>query len=171
VDIIHHDDSPVVFSNTLAIENLIPDNADEGPQISVLVESSPQSYLIDPKTEKRLSKDAQPYAIAAITDDREISGSGTDSKLSSTRIGVVGSADMASNRYQKTAANQEFFIRLVQKVAQDDELISAYREIGQNATFTITGDQRRTLIRQTVVLPGLAALVFVPFVLWRLKRG
>lgn len=171
VDIIHHDDSPVVFANTLAIEKLVADNQDEGPQVSVLVESSPQSYLVDSKTNKRLTKDTQPYAVAAITNAGEVQGLGTDAKLASTRIGVIGSADMASNRYQKTAANQDFFIRLVQKVAQDDDIISAYREIGQNATFTITGEQRRTLIRQTVVLPGLAALVFVPFVLWRLKRG
>ena len=171
VDIIYHDDSPVVFPNTLALEKTASDGDDEGPQISVLVESSPQSYLIDAKTDKRLSKDSQPYAIAAITNAGEVAGEGTNASLTSTRIGVIGSADMATNRYQKTVANQDFFIRLVQKVAQDDEIISAYRDIGQNATFTITGEQRRSLIRQTVVLPGLAALVFVPFVLWRLKRG
>ena len=173
VDIVYHDDSPVVFPNTLAMEKLASDTGEEGPQVSTLVESSPQSYLIDAKTDKRLSKGTQPYAIAAITNAGQVdlSGGAKNAKLASTRIGVVGSADMATNRYQKTVANQDFFIRLVQKVAQDDEIISAYREIGQNATFTITGEQRRSLIRQTVVLPGLAAMIFVPFVLWRLKRG
>jgi len=43
--------------------------------------------------------------------------------------------------------------------------------VGANSQFNITGPQREALIQKTVVLPTLAALVFVPFVLWRLKRG
>jgi ABC-type uncharacterized transport system involved in gliding motility auxiliary subunit len=177
-DVVFNDDAPVVFPNTLALQKTLEEESDEGPQVSILVESSPESYLIDPRTGSRKQDEKtkqeipkQPYPIAALTFASEISGEGTDAAQASTRIGVLGTADMATNRYQKTAANQDLFVRLVQKVAQDDDIVSAYREIGQDASFTITGDQRRTLIRQTVVLPSLAAMVFVPFVLWRLKRG
>jgi hypothetical protein len=78
---------------------------------------------------------------------------------------------VASNEYQKAFGDQEFFIRLLQYVAQDDQIVSAYRDVGASAQFNITGPQRRTLIRKCVVFPGLAALVFIPFVLWRLRRG
>ena len=42
--------------------------------------------------------------------------------LVSTRIGVLGSAAVASNEYQKAFGDQEFFIRLLQYVAQDKQM-------------------------------------------------
>ena len=101
----------------------------------------------------------------------ETTGEGENATNASTRIGIVGSSEVASNDYQKSFGNQELFIRLLQNVAKDDDIVSAYREIGESSKFAITGAQRRVLIRQTVVLPGLAAMIFIPFVLWRLRRG
>jgi hypothetical protein len=49
--------------------------------------------------------------------------------------------------------------------------VAAYREVGASAEFAITGGQRTSLIRKTVVLPCLAWLVFVPFALLRVRRG
>ena len=92
-------------------------------------------------------------------------------RLTSRRVGVLGTADVAANAYQKSFGNQELMIRLTQFIAGEDVIISAYREVGQNAQFQITAAQRSSLIRQTVVLPTLAALIFVPLVYFRLRRG
>ena len=109
--------------------------------------------------------------MAALVVASDIRGINQDAELTSARIGLLGSADVAINGYQNAFGNQELFMRMVQYVAEDDAIVSAYRDPGANSEFKVTGEQRRTLIRKTVVLPALAALVFIPFVLWRLKRG
>ncbi len=171
VDVLANDDTPVIFANSLALEKTAAAEVEDGPTITPLVMSSPESYLVEPKTGKRLSNEKDQYDMAAVANLTELTGQGENATLGSTRIGIVGSADVASNDYQKSFGNQEFFIRLLQNIAQDDAIVSAYREIGESSKFAITGEQRRTLIRQTVVLPGLAAMIFIPFVLWRLRRG
>lgn len=170
VDVLNNDDTPVVFSNTLAIDRAGAAAEDEGPQIAALVQTSPQSYRVD-QQDQRIADTEAVYTVAGFTRASEVAGEGTGATLTSTRVGVLGSADVATNRYQKSFGNQEFLIRMLQYIAQDDIIISAYREVGESSQFNVTGKQRTTLIRQTVVLPSLAALVFVPFVLWRLKRG
>jgi ABC-type transport system involved in multi-copper enzyme maturation permease subunit/ABC-type uncharacterized transport system involved in gliding motility auxiliary subunit len=170
VDVLDHDDTPVIFANTLAVGESPAANAEGAPQITHLVSSSPKSYQVDAEGKKVKNSEAE-YTLAALTNATELTGNGTDAVLASTRIGVVGSGSVASNEYQKSFGDQEFMIRLLQYVAQDDQIVSAYREVGANSQFNITGPQRRTLIKKCVVFPGLAALVFIPFVLWRLKRG
>ena len=170
VDVLDHDDTPVIFANTLSIGDSAAANAEGAPQITHLVSSSPKSYQVDDAGKKIKKSDAE-YTLAALANATELTGTGTQAVLASTRIGVLGSAAVASNEYQKAFGDQEFFIRMLQYVAQDDEIVSAYRDVGANSQFNITGPQRRTLIKKCVVFPGLAALVFIPFVLWRLKRG
>jgi len=170
VDVLDHDDTPVIFANTLSIGESPAAGAQGGPQITHLVSSSPKSYQVDDEG-KKIKKSEAEYTLAALTNATELTGNGTQAVLASTRIGVVGSGAVASNEYQKSFGDQEFMMRLLQFVAQDDQIVSAYREVGANSQFNITGPQRRTLIKKCVVFPGLAALVFIPFVLWRLKRG
>jgi ABC-type transport system involved in multi-copper enzyme maturation permease subunit/ABC-type uncharacterized transport system involved in gliding motility auxiliary subunit len=171
VDVLSHDDTPVIFSNSRALEKTPAAARQDGPQVTTLVMSSPESYLVDPTTGKRLTSEKNQYDMAAVASLAELTGSGQNATTASTRIGIVGSSEVASNDYQKSFGNQELFIRLLQNVAKDDDIVSAYREIGESSKFAITGAQRRVLIRQTVVLPGLAAMIFIPFVLWRLRRG
>lgn len=170
VDVLDHDNTPVIFANTLSIGESAAASAEGAGQITHLVSSSPKSYQVD-AAGKKIKKSEGEYTLAALTNATELTGAGTQAVLASTRIAVLGSAAVASNEYQKAFGDQEFFIRLLQYVAQDDQIVSAYRDVGANAQFNITGPQRRTLIRKCVVFPGLAALVFIPFVLWRLKRG
>ncbi|GAA0619352.1 hypothetical protein GCM10009547_22240 [Sporichthya brevicatena] len=169
VDTLNKDDTPVVFSNSLPIDKAGPDSED-GPQVAALVQSSPKSYEVD-ATGKRIPKTEGVHTMAGFTYTPEREAAGETPRLSSTRVGVLGTADAASNQYQKSFGNQELMVRLVQFIAGNDVIISAYRDVGQSAQFQITGEQRSSLIRQTVVLPTLAALVFVPFVYFRLKRG
>lgn len=169
VDTLSKDDTPVVFSNSLAIDKA-GDSGEEGPQVASLVQSSPKSYRVD-EAGKRLPDTEGVHTLAGFTYTPEREEAGQTPVLTSTRVGVLGTADAAANLYQKSFGNQELVVRMTQFVAGDDVIISAFREVGQSAQFQITGDQRSSLIRQTVVLPTLAALVFVPFVFWRLRRG
>lgn len=168
VDVLSNDDTPVVFSNTVAIDRT--STGADGPQLASLVQTSPQAYRLTPAGE-RLADSQAVYTIAGFLRAGELTGSGEEAVLASTRVGLLGSADVATNRYQQSFGNQEFVIRLLQFLAEEDEIVSAFREVGSNARFDVTGEQRNTLVRQAVVLPALAAFVFVPFVLWRLRRG
>lgn len=171
VDVLDHDKTPVIFTNSLAVSK-IPGFGDNGggPQMTQLVLSSPKSYRVD-ATGQEIKNSTAEYALAALSDATVLAGNGTGTTQFGAIIGVLGSADVASNAYQKSFGDQEFFIRMLQHVAKDNDIVSAYREVGANSQFNITADERQDLIKRTVVLPSLAALVFVPFVLWRLKRG
>jgi hypothetical protein len=171
VDVLDHDKTPVIFNNSQAVDK-VPGFGDQGggPQLTQLVQSSPKAYKVDANG-KTLPNTNKVYTLAALSDSTQIQGNGTQAVQYGTILGVVGSAEVASNEYQKSFGDQEFFIRLVQHVARANDIVAAYREVGANSQFNITGPQRSSLIRKTVVFPGLAALVFVPFVLWRLKRG
>lgn len=169
VDVLDADDTPVVFANTLPIEKL-GGNDEGGPQFTKLVDSSQKSYQVDDQG-KKIKKSEGEHTLAALVVASAIRGQNQDAELTSSRIGLLGSADVAINDYQNAFGNQELFMRMVQYVAEDDVIVSAYRDPGANSEFKVTGEQRRTLIRKTVVMPALAALVFIPFVLWRLKRG
>ena len=169
VDTLNKDDTPVVFSNSLAIDKA-GSGGDDGPQVAPLAQSSSKSYRIDAGG-KRLPNTEGVHTLAAFTYTPGRESAGQTPVLTSARVGVLGTADAASNLYQKSFGNQELMIRLTQFIAGADVIISAYREVGQSAQFQITGEQRSSLIRQTVALPALAALVFVPVVFWRLRRG
>ncbi|WP_245541684.1 ABC transporter permease subunit [Sporichthya polymorpha] len=169
VDTLNSDGTPVVFSNTLAIDQVGPGGA-EGPQIAPLVQSSPKSYRVDADG-TRIPQTEGVHTLAGFTDLPERNAPGQTPTLNGSRVGVLGTADVASNGYQKSFGNQELLIRLTQFIAGEDVIISAYREVGQKAQFQITGRQRSSLIRQTVVVPTLAALAFVPLVYFRLRRG
>lgn len=168
VDTLNKDDTPVVFSNSLGVDKA-GDGGEDGPQVAALVQSSPKSYEVD-AAGKKIPKTEGVHTLLGYTyqSERETSGQPV---LTSTRVAALGTADAASNAYQQSFGNQELMIRLIQDVAGDDVIISAYREVGKSSQLQITGEQRTSLIRQTVALPTLAALVFVPFVFYRLRRG
>ncbi|HUR74087.1 MAG TPA: Gldg family protein [Sporichthya sp.] len=169
VDTLNKDDTPVVFSNSLGIDKAGP-GGDDGPQVAALVQSSPKSYEVD-KSAKRVPNTEGVHTLAGFTYTPERETPGQTPVLTSTRVGVIGTVDAAANGYQKSFGNQELLVRLTQFIAGDDIILSAYREVGQSSQLQITGDQRGSLIRQTVWFPTLAALVFVPFVFFRLRRG
>jgi ABC-type transport system involved in multi-copper enzyme maturation permease subunit len=172
VDVLYHDRTPVIFSDSVSIDKVsgFGDSGSGGPHLTQLVQSSPRSYKVDANG-KTVPNTTAVYTLAALSDSTQILGSDTDAIQSGTIIGAVGSADVASNQYQKSFGDQEFFIRLLQHVSRSNDIVSAFRDIGESSQFNVTGPQRQELIKKTVVLPSLAALIFVPFVLWRLKRG
>ena len=87
------------------------------------------------------------------------------------RIGVVGSADVASNRDLSRFGNREFTTSLVQWAETDGEIISASRDPGGVRKVELTASDQRDIVRRAVVFPGLAVLVPLPVMVRRMRRG
>jgi hypothetical protein len=169
VDVLNNDDTPVIFSNTLAVDKVALPDGEDAPA-TALVQSSADAYLVGPDG-KETPRSKAVYTLAALSNVAELNGDGSAAKVTSSRVAALGTAEVASNRYQDAFGNQELMVRLIQDVAGADPLVAAYREVGASAQFAVTGDQRTSLIRRTVVAPCIAAIIFVPFALYRLRRG
>jgi len=118
----------------------------------------------------------QRYALAATADRSRIApGTGPDDRgrptISRSRIAVVGSADVAANQYIDTLGNAQFVTGLIQWVSEDVPIIAAGRDPGGVRQLHLTVGQQSEVVRKAVVLPGLAAVVPLPLVLIRRKRG
>jgi hypothetical protein len=86
-------------------------------------------------------------------------------------VALVGSAEVAANRYIGLLGNEDFVTGLTQWVAEDVPIIGAGRDPGGVRELHLTSAQQRTVVRKAVILPGLAAIVPLPCVLLRRKRG
>jgi hypothetical protein len=111
-----------------------------------------------------------PFVLAALADWSQLA-TGPDPDISRTRIGVLGSAEAATNRFFDTFGNRDLVSGLVQWTAHEDDVIAAAREYGGVRKVMLTGPQRRRLVRSAIVLPSLASLVPLPVALLRLRRG
>jgi hypothetical protein len=87
------------------------------------------------------------------------------------RIGVVGSVDVGSNRDLARFGNEEFLTSLVQWTATEAEIISASRDPGGVRKIELTAADQDDIVRRAVVFPGLAALVPLPILVRRMRRG
>lgn len=116
------------------------------------------------------------YGLAATADRSHIaSGPGPGGKatpeIRRSRVALVGSAEVAANRYIGMLGNEDFVTGLTQWVAEDVPIIGAGRDPGGVRELHLTSAQQRTVVRKAVILPGLAAIVPLPVVLLRRKRG
>lgn len=163
---------PVILANALAVEQTLErgqgEEEDEG-NITGLVRSSKRSWIQEEGSEEKASKG--PYNIGVISDFGKVVDKGGRQQVARTRIGVLGSVDLASNRLLEFLGNREFTSALVQWVSREDDIISAARSGTGLYRIAITKNQRDGLIRKGIVLPTLALLVPVPVALFRLKRG
>jgi ABC-type transport system involved in multi-copper enzyme maturation permease subunit len=161
---------PVVFVAAHPVR--VADDARERDQASAttIVETSTAGSLSATGDTK------QRYALAATADRSSIAGgTGPDDRANATinrsRVGVVGSADVAGNRYLDILGNADFVTGLIQWVAEDVPIIAAGRDPGGVRQLHLTAGQQRAVVRKAVILPSLASIVPLPLVLVRRKRG
>jgi ABC-type uncharacterized transport system involved in gliding motility auxiliary subunit len=109
--------------------------------------------------------------VAALADWSKLAGSKDRPAIARTRIGVVGSAELATNRVFDLLGNRQFVSSLVQWVAQQDDLISAGRPAVGFDKIVLTAAQKNRLIRSGIVIPTIGFLVPLPLAALRLKRG
>jgi hypothetical protein len=164
------DSVPVVVANALPVDRLptAGDGPDTDSYISGLIRSSGKSWMRNAPGTKPTKG---PFMLAAVSDTSRVNGAGGRESIARTRIGIVGSADLASNRYLDFYGNREFVTALVQWVGLENDLVSANREPGGFYKLVLTRNQKNGLIREGIVLPTLALLVPLPWAVLRLRRG
>ena len=131
--------------------------------ISPLVTSSSRSSLED-GTEG-------PFVLALITDWSSVEGEPDQLEIARTRIGVVGTAEVAANGHFDRLGNGEFSTRLVSWVARQDDLISAMRPLRGVPRLVLTEEDRGGYIRNAIVFPAVAAFALLLLTLRRSRRG
>jgi ABC-type transport system involved in multi-copper enzyme maturation permease subunit/ABC-type uncharacterized transport system involved in gliding motility auxiliary subunit len=161
-------DLPVVFVNSAPVAF---SGSDEDGHVSPLVLSSPKSWLAAEPDGPRAGPDEGPFALAALVDSSQLTGRDGQAAINRTRIGVVGSVEVAANRGLELLGNGDFVFALVQWVARDDDVVAAVRPSTGLYKLVLTEGQRNRLIRQGIALPSLLMLVPLPLALLRLKRG
>jgi len=157
---------PVVVTNAVPVAHTAA--LEEANRFSALVRSSKKSWV--PGAPGQPVRKG-PFDLAALSDTSTLTGAKDKPEIARTRIGVVGSAEMATNRVVDILGNRQFTSALVQWVAQEDDLISAGRPATGFDKVVLTTNQKDRLIRQGIVFPTVAVLLPLPFVVLRLKRG
>lgn len=131
--------------------------------ISPLVTSSSWSSLEDGTQ--------GPFVLGLITDWSSVEGEIGDLEIARTRIGVVGTVEVAANGYFDRLGNGEFSARLVSWVARQDDLISAMRPVRGVPRLVLTENDRGEYIRNAIVFPAAAAFALLLLTLRRSRRG
>jgi ABC-2 type transport system permease protein len=157
---------PVVFTNAVPVGHTAA--LEEANRFSALVRSSKKSWIPGAPGQP---VHKGPFDLAVLSDTSRLTGPADKPEIARTRIGVVGSAEMATNRVVDILGNRQFASALVQWVAQEDDLISAGRPATGFDKVVLTTTQKDRLIRQGIVFPTLALLLPLPFAVLRLKRG
>lgn len=164
---------PTLLIGALPVESVgIGPGKGDGAWLTPLLETSSQSSLADGTT--------GPFVAGALTDWSRVDqspggpgappGKGGGLALSRTRIGVVGSADLASNTFLGRFGNSTFASQLVSWVAIENDIIAAARNPGGAAKLALTQDDRGRLIRRAIAAPGGVTSVAFTLSLLRLRR-
>lgn len=158
------DNIPVLLVAAQPVESaLVGLEFEDQAWISPLVMSSSRSSLADGS--------AGPFVLALITDWSSVEGEAEDLEIARTRIGVVGTVEVAANGYFDRLGNGEFSTRLVSWVARQDDLISAMRPVRGVPRLVLTEDDRGGYIRNAIVFPALASFALLLFTLRRSRVG
>ena len=112
-----------------------------------------------------------PYVLAALYDASAVSDQAGGPKLTVSRLAVVGSSAVASNRLIDNFGNRDFATGLTQWVGRETDVIAAGRSFGGVHKIVLTKDRRDHLVRAGIVFPALALLIPMPIALLRLRRG
>jgi ABC-2 type transport system permease protein len=160
------DGIPVLFVSPHPIEkgvsggigSLVPDT------VVPLISSSSKSSIIG-------NPAPGPFVLAALYDASEVSEQAGSAALKVSRLAVVGSSAVASNRLIDNFGNRDFATGLVQWVGRENDVISAGRSFGGVRKIVLTRDRRDHLVRSAIVFPAVAFLIPMPWALLRLRRG
>ena len=153
------DGVPVVLANTVAVQPST-DGSNSDAHVTPLIQSTSRSQVAGAAAKG-------PFVLAATADASRVEGQGPATRILRTRIGVVGTAEVATNRFLSYLGNRQLLTGLVQWAALENDIVSANRDPGGAAKLALTTGQKRDLVRRGIVLPVLAVLVPLPFVFFR----
>ena len=87
-----------------------------------------------------------------------------------TRVGVFGDSDFASNSSFRLSGNSDFFLNVMNYLAQEEDLISVRPKQALGDRLFLTASQGRFIFLVSVVLVPLAVIAFGIFVWARRRR-
>lgn len=159
---------PVLLVNPRPLESTLlgPEAADQAWLVP-LVQSSSHSELVDAGEDEYPG----PYVLGALTDWSRVERADSNPTIARTRIGLVGTVDLASNQFIDRFGNLTFATGLVSWVAIEDDVIAAARDPVGVRKLALVEDDRARVVRRSVVYPALlGAFGFVAT--WRrMRRG
>jgi ABC-2 type transport system permease protein len=156
------DGIPVLFVAPHPIEHSVSGEANQ-PATPLVSSSSHSTIQGNPAS--------GPFVLAALYDASQVSDRAGTATLEVSRLAVVGSSAMASNRLIDNFGNRDFVTGLVQWVGRENDVISAGRSFGGVHKIVLTKDRRDNLVRRGIVFPAIAFLLPMPVALLRLRRG
>ncbi|HEV8625170.1 MAG TPA: Gldg family protein [Acidimicrobiia bacterium] len=156
------DGIPVLFVAPHPIEHAVTGEANQ--PVAPLVSSSSHSTIPG-------NSASGPFVLAALYDASQVSDQAGTATLITSRLAVVGSSAVASNRLIDNFGNRDFATGLVQWVGRENDVISAGRSFGGVHKVVLTRDRRDHLVRAGIIFPALALLIPMPVALLRLRRG
>jgi gliding motility-associated transport system permease protein len=156
------DGIPVLFVAPHPIEHGTTGEANQ-PVNSLISSSSHSSVAGNPAS--------GPFVLAALYDTSQVADKSGTATLITSRLAVVGSSAVASNRLIDNFGNRDFATGLVQWVGRENDVISAGRSFGGVHKIVLTKDRRDHLVRSGIAFPALAFLIPLPVALLRLRRG
>jgi len=156
------DGIPVLFVAPHPIEKAT--GGDAAKSLSPLVASSSHSSIAGNPAQG-------PFTLAALFDASQVSDRPGGATLLTSRLAVVGSSALASNRMIDSFGNRDFVSGLLQWVGRESDVISAGRTFGGVHKIVLTKARRDHLVRSGIVFPALALLLPMPVALLRLRRG
>ena len=128
--------------------------------------------LVQSSTRSELDEDQPgPFVLSALTDWSEVENASSNPTIARTRIGVVGTVDLAANQFLDRFGNLTFATGLVSWVAIEDDIIAAARDPVGIHRLALVEDDRARLVRRAVVYPSVAGAVGFGIMLLRLRRG
>jgi hypothetical protein len=128
--------------------------------------------LVDSSTKSSLGDSKGPFVLGAITDwSRVDPGARGLPVLARTRIGVVGTDEVASNQFIQQFGNASFSQKLVSWVGIENDIIAAVRDPSGVTKLALTPADRGTLIRWSIVAPALVLLGLFVVTWLRSRRG
>jgi hypothetical protein len=169
---------PLLFVGAQPVESaLLGLEGEEAAWLTPLVESSSASSLVEGSTDSAGSTDASttvdgPFVLGAITDWSRIQAGPDDNpEIARTRIGVVGTAEVAANQFIGRFGNTAFATNLVSWIAIENDIIAASRDPGGVQRIALTQSNRNELIREAIVIPALVPLLVCAAMILRVRRG
>ncbi len=158
-------DIPLLVIGAQPVENVLVGLSRESEAwLSPLISTSSRSWLED-ETEG-------PFVLAIVADWSSVEGEELkDLAISRTRIGVVGTAELAANGYFERLGNADFATRLVAWVAREDDIINATRQLQGVPRVVLTEDDRTRIIYSGVVIPAIIPFLILIGALLRSRRG
>jgi hypothetical protein len=138
-------------------------------------EAAQQAWLVPLVESSTRSDDSDgaegPFVLAALTDWSRVADSAAGPEIARTRIGVVGTADLAANQFIDRFGNLTFATSLVSWVGVENDIIAASRDPSGIRKIAITEDDRARLIREAIAFPAVLGAVGFAFALGRARRG